>query len=295
MTKKLQAGRSRLAIWTTLAIVLAATPILAQRQHAGVKNDTPAKRNCGTPAVDLKTQMHIDSMINAFRPDGSKIIRVDTWVHVVNQGAGLANGDIPQSQIDAQIAAMNAQFNTGPIRSRFQFVLAGVTRTTNAAWFNAGSGSANEVAMKNALRQGNAKTLNIYTTNGGGLLGWATFPWNYAGNPSYDGVVILYSSVPGGSAAPYNEGDTATHEVGHWLGLFHTFQGGCTPPGDSVDDTPYEASPAFGCPVGRDTCGQAGQDPIRNYMDYTDDSCMNEFTYLQNARMYTSWDTWRNP
>jgi hypothetical protein len=96
MTKKLQAGRSRLAIWTTLAIVLAATPILAQRQHAGVKNDTPAKRNCGTPAVDLKTQMHIDSMINAFRPDGSKIIRIDTWVHVVNQGAGLANGDIPQ-------------------------------------------------------------------------------------------------------------------------------------------------------------------------------------------------------
>ena len=190
----------------------------------------------------------------------------------------------------AAAAARTSQFSIA-----IQFVLAGVTRTTNAAWFNAGDGSANEVAMKTALRQGTAKTLNIYTTNGGGLLGWATFPWNYAGNPNYDGVVVYYASVPGGSAFPYNEGDTATHEVGHWLGLFHTFQGGCTAPGDSVDDTPYESSPAFGCPVGRDTCGQPGQDPIRNYMDYTDDSCMNEFTFQQNARMYTSWDTWRNP
>jgi len=215
---------------------------------------------------------------------------INVYFHVINKGSGIANGDVPDGQIADQMAILNAAYaGTG-----WSFNLVSTDRTTNATWYTMSPGSTAEAQAKAALRQGTAVDLNIYSANpGGGLLGWATFPSSYASAPSKDGVVLLYTSLPGGSAAPYNLGDTGTHEVGHWMGLYHTFQGGCAKTGDYVADTPAERSAAYGCPVGRDTCNTSGVDPIINFMDYTDDSCMYQFTTAQDARMDSMFATYR--
>jgi hypothetical protein len=215
---------------------------------------------------------------------------INVYVHVIRRGTGIANGDVPQSQITNQISVLNAAF--APLG--WSFNLVSTDRTTNTSWYTMTPGSTAERQAKQALRRGTADDLNFYTANiGQGLLGWATFPSSYAGNPLDDGVVVLFSSLPGGTASPYNLGDTGTHEVGHWMGLYHTFQGGCGANGDFVSDTPAERSPAFGCPVGRNTCPAAGADPIRNFMDYTDDSCMNTFSAGQNTRADAQFTTYR--
>jgi Pregnancy-associated plasma protein-A len=253
-------------------------------------------------AIDEKIRPHMDRALlmrggtNKGKPGGgggggggtTSGQTIDVYVHVITSAGGV--GSLSSNDIAAQIQVLNAAFNgTG-----WNFRLVSTDVTANDQWFAMTPGGGAERQAKAALRKGTADDLNLYTANPGkGLLGWATFPSSYAGNPSQDGVVLLYSSLPGGSAVPYNLGDTGTHEVGHWMGLYHTFQGGCNEPGDSVADTAAEASAAFGCPVGRNTCTATGDDPIENFMDYTDDACMDRFTGLQDARMDAAFATFR--
>lgn len=249
---------------------------------------------CGTKHPDDETARLIEEANGRFRANrkaetGSDertgIVNVNVYFHVITNTSGA--GNVSDLAIANQIAVLNNSYSgvTGGANTLYRFILVSTDRTANNTWYTCTGGTC-EQQMKAALHRGGAADLNFYTNGmGGGLLGWATFPWNYASAPTMDGVVCLYSSLPGGSTANYNGGDTGTHEVGHWVGLYHTFQGGCTGQGDLVNDTPAERSSAAGCPTGRDTCkSKPGLDPITNFMDYTYDSCMFEFTAGQAAR-----------
>jgi hypothetical protein len=213
--------------------------------------------------------------------------QIPVYFHVIKPSNGIG-GDVSDAQIREQIAVLNAS-----LEGLFEFTFAGKDSTLRDSYYEASFGSGAEVQMKSSLRKGGVNALNIYTTapyvsneaqhvwvhtfshphsilvapflsfvkhSKNGVLGWATLPDGVKSSVgtlnSYDGIVIRYDTLPFGSLVPYNEGDTAVHEVGHWLGLFHTFQGGCGDDavldGDRILDTPAEASPAFGCPDNRD-------------------------------------------
>jgi hypothetical protein len=225
-------------------------------------------------------------------------VTVPTWVHVVSPDG--VTGNVSQALIDDQIDVLNTTFGGGEggVDTGFTFQLAGVTRTVNADWYFANPGG-KERAMKRALHTGGPNTLNLYLTTAGDYLGWAYLPKVVdQGNAFLDGIVVDWESLRGASDRyrdRYDQGETGTHEAGHWLNLEHTFFRGCNGQGDYINDTPYEATPTTGCPAGKDTCPAPGIDPIHNYMDYSYDQCYTEFTAGQAARMQTAWDTYRAP
>ena len=231
-------------------------------------------------------------------PAGS--VTVPTIFHVVQPSTPSKDTkDRFTRLIAAQMKVLNDSYDgtTGGADTAFRFTLDHIDFVVNKTWYDAAT-TATTDKMKQQLHEGDSETLNVYTVNfTNGLLGYATFPKAYnGGQDTKDGVVILDESMPGGTATRYNGGDTLTHEVGHWFMLYHTFQGGCNPSNDGVTDTPREAGPQFDCDqpdAAYDTCAEPGLDPIHNFMDYTYDACMYEFTPGQADRMSDAWQAFR--
>ena len=205
---------------------------------------------------------------------------IRVYVHVLHDGDV---GKISAEAIAEQIAVLDAAFDAGG----FGFVLEDVDWVDDPDWAAMTRGSAEEGAAKAVLRRGvGLADLDVYTTGAGAgsSIGWATYPWD-AARRGVGGVVIASGTVPGGDAAPFDEGDALVHQVGHWMGLLHPSTGGCSG-GDRIADTPAEATPARRCsPPGRDTCAAPGLDPTANYMDGAGDACATHFTAGQRARM----------
>ena len=218
---------------------------------------------------------------------------VPVYFHVVTDGAV---GAVTDDDVATQIAVLNKTYGgrEGGATTGFSFALAGLTRTDNSVWFYANPGGTAEHSMKKALHAGGTNARNLYSTTAGDYLGWAHLPdiLTKPGQAYLDGVVFDWASMLGTSdayAGRYDQGETATHETGHWLNLEHTFFGGCSTKGDFVDDTPAQMTPTSGCPEGKDTCPAPGLDPIHNYMDYSYDICYTQFTTGQAQRMRDAW------
>ena len=256
---------------------------------------------CATKEVAADQVATMEQMLNATSSDTGGLVIVPVYWHIITTTKG--DGDV-SGLVPAQMQVLNQAF----AGSNFAFEMKGLQVIKNNTWYFSALGSAEEQQMKDTLRKGGPEALNIYTNNGDVYLGWATPGFYYKFFPKYDGVVLWWATLPGTGLAgadaeepdgilTYDQGDTGTHEVGHWLGLDHTFGpgNGCTTPGDKINDTPVEAEPQFFC-AQRNSCTGAqfpGDDPITNFMDYVDDVCMDHFTPEQDKRMRKTWHAFR--
>ncbi|TGD57689.1 M43 family zinc metalloprotease [Flavobacterium humi] len=257
----------------------------------------------------------------AIPPSGS--ITIPVVVYVVHDGTPLTN--ISDAQVNAQLLALNNYFlNTG-----IQFCLAtkanttspvpvanasdiqtttGIIHVNNPGLSNHFSSSQSSLVATASPQITKDRYLRIWVVksidgNNSGILGYSMYPNT---SPVFDGIVMRYDVFGNGNPnllANYNMGKVLVHEVGHYLALYHTFDGSCSNTsnnclldGDHVCDTPAVAAPNFNCVPGTNSCPETPPvlDDLSNYMDYGNHNCQNHFSTGQIQRMLTTLNLYRN-
>ncbi len=278
---------------------------------------------CGTPAPTETVKDRFDSVMAGWHTMGGEAqmkgkVKIPVVFWIIQDEAG--RGSVTESQLYSQIDVLNwAYRNSGIVFQADSGWLVTSNKYHKKCGITKKKGGFNGVyktmtkKLTKAGRVDPAKTLNLYTCDPKGKLLGEAFAasnleiFNIDESHHLNGVVVDYRTLPGGNEYPYNAGATAAHEVGHYFGLLHTFfpnelpgMTGCDYPGDSIDDTPYEKSPAYeaipetNCAKGRDTCPQLPKkDPVTNFMDYSSDYCKAKFSGQQKTVMRTVIEIYR--
>ncbi|ORY15134.1 pregnancy-associated plasma protein-A-domain-containing protein [Clohesyomyces aquaticus] len=219
-------------------------------------------------------------------------ITIDLWIHMLVPGPTAADGYVDATGLLRQVDYLQRQYN----KWGFAFQVKPISYALNAEW--ASDIDPQKAEKMRQLHRGDYKSLNVYCVKGAGG-GVCSLP-NSSGQPvdqtTLDGDGCF---VPLDVCTSPNSG-TLAHEIGHWFGLLHVFQGGCTGDGDFCADTAPQANPSYGkmsiagdlnsCPAGH-SCSASQSDNVNNFMDYTD--CSHEFTTCQGARMSASYTNYR--
>lgn len=260
--------------------------------------------NCATPEMSFVKKLELLDVFAQMENEqlyskSKKEINIPVVVHY-------SNPKIIEI-IDEQMIILNDNFaNTG-----FKFYLQKLNEISNPKWRkvrsdmkfqfdNYWTDNSTVQEMKANLREGDKNTLNLYITNVIDKISWASFPFYYD-NDKYDvtqdGIVLSDITVKGFTDSDIYLGRTLAHEVGHWLGLFHTFSSLCGEPGDLISDTnEHTYRYTWTCNKNDEKFGVCNDNeiaPIRNYMNYVLDSCKSNFTPLQIKRMKGMYKKYR--